>query len=70
MTWKLARKNHLAIVMYKVINDKAPGYLINLFEKKIGKSGYALRESESRHDLLKYNTILNLLKAVVFLLSG
>ena len=34
------------IVMYKVINNKAPGYLINLFEKS--NSVYALRESESR----------------------
>ena len=27
-------KKHSAIVMYKVINNKAPGYFINLFEKK------------------------------------
>ena len=53
MTWKLSGKKHLAIVMYKVINNKAPGYLINLFEKS--NSGYALRESESRF-LPKYNT--------------
>ena len=48
------RKKHLAIVMYKVINSKAPDYLINLFEKS--NSGYALRESESRLLLPKYNT--------------
>ena len=48
------RKKHLAIVVYKVINNKAPGYLINLFEKS--NSGYVLRESESRLLLPKYNT--------------
>ena len=42
------------MVMYKVINNKAPGYLINLFQKS--NSGYALRESESRLLLPKYNT--------------
>ena len=41
--------------MYKVIKDKAPGYFINLFFKK-SNSGYALRESESRLLLPKYNT--------------
>ena len=40
--------------MYKVINDEAPGYAINIFEKS--NSGYALRESGSRHLLQKYNT--------------
>ena len=40
--------------MYKVINDEAPGYPINIFEKS--NSGYALRESGSRHLLQKYNT--------------
>ena len=60
------RKKHLAIVMYKVVNNKAPGYLINLFEKS--NSGYALRESESR--LSPPNITLNLLKAAVFLLLG
>ena len=48
------RKKHLAVVMYKVVNNKAPGYLINLFEKS--NSGYAPRESESRLLLPKYNT--------------
>ena len=41
-------KKHSAIVMCKVINNKAPGYFINLFEKKKSNSGYVLRESESR----------------------
>ena len=50
------RKKHLAIVLYKVVNNKAPGYLVNLFEKS--NSGYALRESESRLLLPKYNTEL------------
>ena len=40
--------------MYKVVNNRAPGYLVNLFEKR--DSGYALRESESRLLLPKYNT--------------
>ena len=40
------RKKHLAIIMYKVVNNKAPGYLIKRFEKS--NSGYALRESDSR----------------------
>ena len=31
--------------MYKVINNKVPGYPINLFEKS--NRGYVLRESES-----------------------
>ena len=49
------RKKHLAIVMYELINNKAPGYLINLFDKS--NSGvYALRDSESRLLLPKYNT--------------
>ena len=48
------RKKHLAVVMYKVVNNKVPSYLINLFEKS--NSGYALRESESRLLLPKYNT--------------
>ena len=48
MTWKLSGKNtHAAIVMYKVINNKALGYFINLVEKKKSNSGYVLRESES-----------------------
>ena len=48
-------KKHSAIVMCKVINNKAPGYLINLKKKK-SNSGYALRKSENRLLLLKYNT--------------
>ena len=48
------RKKRLAIVLYKVVNIKAPCYLISLFEK--GNSGYALRESDSRLLLPKYNT--------------
>ena len=42
------------IIMYKVVNNKAPGYLISLFEKS--NSGYALRKSESRLLLPKYKT--------------
>ena len=42
--------------MYKVINDKAPGYFINLFEKKKSNSGYALRKSKSRLLLPKCKT--------------
>ena len=60
------RKKHLAIVMYKVINNKAPGYLINLFEKS--NSSYALRRVKV--DFSYPNITLNLLKAVVFLLFG
>ena len=48
------RINHLAIVMYKVINNEAKGYLINLSEK--GNSVYALHESEARLLLPKYKT--------------
>ena len=40
--------------MHKVINNKAPVHLNNLFEKS--NSGYTLRESESRLLLPKYNT--------------
>jgi len=46
------RKKHLAIVMYKVINNKAPGYLINLLVKS--NSSYVLREGEIRLLLPKY----------------
>ena len=42
--------------MYKVINNKAPGYFINILNKS--NSGYKLRESESRLLLPKYNTEL------------
>ena len=47
------QEKHFAIVMHKVINNKAPDHLNNLFEKR--NSGYTLRESESRL-LPKYNT--------------
>ena len=49
-------ENHLAIVMYNlVLKNKAPGYLINLFEKS-NYSAYVLQESECRLLLPKYNT--------------
>ena len=44
--------------MYEVVNNKAPGYLINLFKKKKRNCVYALRENESTLSLPKYNTEL------------
>ena len=66
MTWKLAGKKHSAIVIYKVINNKAPGYFINILKKS--NSGYKLRESESRLFLPKYNT--ELAKSSIFSYIG
>ena len=40
--------------MYKIVNKRAPDYLIDLFEKS--NSVYSLRESGSRLTLPKYNT--------------
>ena len=40
--------------MYKIVNKRAPDYLIDLFEKS--NSVYSLRESGSRLILPKYNT--------------
>ena len=48
------RRKHIAILMYKIVNNRAPGYLIDLFEKS--NSVYSLRESRSRLILPKYNT--------------
>ena len=45
---KTTRIKHIAIVRYKIVNKRAPGYLIEFFEKKIGISVYTLRESGSR----------------------
>ena len=50
-----SRKKHLAILMYKIMNNKAPGYLIDLFQKSSSRN-YSLRESENRLFLPKYNT--------------
>ena len=40
--------------MYKIVNKKAPGYLIDLFENS--NSEYELREQESRLILPSFNT--------------
>jgi len=48
------RRKHVAILMYKIVNKRAPSYLIDLFEKR--NSVYSLRESGSRLILPKYNT--------------
>ena len=63
------RKNTLlAIVVYKVMNNKAPGYLINRFEKE---ATVAMLYVRVKVDLSSLNITLNLLiKAVVFLLLG
>ena len=45
----------MAIVMYKIVNKRAPGYVIDLFEKK-NSSVCILQESGSRLLLPKYNT--------------
>ena len=66
MTKKLSGKKHLAIVMYKVINNKAPGYLIDRFEKK---ATVVMRYVRVKVDFSP-NITLNLLKAVDFLLLG
>ena len=50
-----SRKKHLAILMYKIMNNKAPGYPIDLFQKSSSRN-YSLRESENRLLLPKYNT--------------
>ena len=50
-----SRKKHLAILIYKIMNNKAPGYLIDLFQKSSSRN-YSLRESENRLLLPKYNT--------------
>ena len=50
-----SRKKHLAILMYKIMNNKAPGNLIDLFQKSSSRN-YSLRESENRLLLPKYNT--------------
>ena len=50
-----SRKKHLAILMYKIMNNKAPGYLIDLFQKSSSRN-CSLRESENRLLLPKYNT--------------
>ena len=47
------RRKHIAIIMYKIVNKRALGYLIDLFEK--GNSVYSFRESGSRLLLPKYN---------------
>jgi len=39
------RRKHIAILMYKIVNKRAPDYLIDLFEKS--NSVYSLRESEA-----------------------
>ena len=50
-------KKYSAIVMCKVMNNKAPGFFHQSFwKKKKSNSGDAIRESESRLLLLKYNT--------------
>ena len=41
--------------MYKIMNNKAPGYIIDLFQKSSSRN-YSLRESENRLLLPKYNT--------------
>jgi len=48
------RRKHIAILLYKIVNNRSPGYLIDLFVK--GNSVYSLRESGSRLILPKYNT--------------
>ena len=49
-----SRRKHIAILMYKVVNKKAPGYLIDLFENS--NNEYELREKESRLILPRFNT--------------
>ena len=53
--------------MYKVINNEAPGYLVNRFEKK---ATVVMRYVRVKVDFSSPNITLNLLKAVVFLLLG
>ena len=53
--------------MYKVMNNKAPGYLINRFEKE---ATVAMLYVRVKVDFSSLNITLNLLKAVVFLLLG
>ena len=48
------RGKHTAILMYKVVNKKAPGYLIDLFENSNNEC--ELREKESRLILPRFNT--------------
>ena len=49
-----SRGKHTAIRMYKIVNKKAPGYLIDLFENS--NNEYELREKESRLILPSFNT--------------
>ena len=44
MTCETFRGKHTAILMYKVVNKKAPGYLIDLFQNSNNK--YELREKK------------------------
>ena len=54
--------------MHNVVNNKASGYLMDLFEKSY--SVYALRDNESRLLLSKSDRILSLQKELSFSFVG